>query len=126
MTKQQRVIVADDDRDSAEMLAVLVRNKLGLDVSAVYDGRAAVEASLAEHPVAVILDLDMPVLGGADAAKAIRNSGLHPLPILVAVSGRVELARSQDEVFDHALSKPVDLPRLLDLLASVALRRAQA
>lgn len=110
------MIVVDDHVDSANMLAVLLRIRLDRCVLVAYDGGAAVALALAKQPAAVILDVDMPVLDGVQAARAIRQAGLLPMPLLIAVSGNIDSVANK-RVFDWALSKPVDLPRLVELLA---------
>lgn len=112
------MIIADDHADSANMLAVLVRVKTGAAVLVAYDGAAALGMALAQPPHAVILDLDMPVMDGIAAAQALRKS-LAPPPVLIGLSGNVHAVASLQAqgVFDHALSKPVDMRRLAEILA---------
>lgn len=111
----RRLLVADDEPDAAEVLAQLLRLALpGWCVGVVHDGQAAVEQARRGHPDVVVLDLDMPVLGGAEAAAVLRAEA-HGAPlVLIAVSGnaaKVALAAGAG-VFDHALSKPVDMAAL--------------
>ena len=67
-------------------------------------GRQAVDIARDTRPDVVILDLEMPVLNGFDAAAAIRAT-LSPPPMLVAVSGApaAVIAAEAGSVFDHAL-----------------------
>ena len=110
------VIVADDDEDSANMLAVLLRVKAQADVLVAYDGHGAVQLALATSPAAVVLDLDMPVMNGMQAARAIRGAGLQPAPLLIAVSGNVG-PLEESGVFDKVLTKPADTRLLATLVA---------
>ena len=61
------LLVADDDHDSADQLAQLLQTALQCEVVTAYDGDDAL--ALARSPVAVILDLEMPVLSGAEVAR---------------------------------------------------------
>ncbi len=71
---------------------------------AAYNGRQAVETAAAEHPDVVLLDLNMPVMDGFQAASAIRALYQIPLPMIVAVSALVGPAVEQKlraHGFDH-------------------------
>ena len=114
-----RVLVCDDDQDSAEALGTLlaVSSPVHVIVDLGFDGRQAVDIARNTRPDVVILDLEMPVLNGFDAAAAIRAT-LSPPPMLVAVSGApaAVIAAEAGSVFDHALRKPLDFDDLCRLL----------
>ncbi|MDB5941773.1 MAG: putative histidine kinase, hybrid [Ramlibacter sp.] len=116
---QKRVLVIDDHRDAADTLAALLRARdPGLDVSVGYDGEAAVALARDQRPDAVVIDLELPRLGGAEAASKIRSALPDAPPLLIALSGnlfKVAKAR-QGTLFDHAVVKPVDVEDLLSIL----------
>jgi CheY-like chemotaxis protein len=120
--RQPRILIADDDRDAADGLAVL----LGLSdyqTHAVYDGEQALDAAQAFGPDLVILDLGMPVLNGFDAARRLRQDPLCRSDlVLIALTGKTR-AEDSAEVrlagFDFHLPKPVDPGELCHLIEGV-------
>ncbi len=115
---QRRVLIADDNRDGAESLAVLLRME-GHDVTVVHNGQEALAAFDRLQPSAVLLDIGMPELDGYQAAREIRSRAAGAGVILIAVTGwgqHNDKARAQAAGFDHHFTKPVDLARLEDLL----------
>ena len=103
-----RVIVVDDNADSADTLAMLVR-VLGHEVRAIYDP-TTVEAEVAAfHPSLVFLDVGMPQRSGYDVARSLRvQPGGRALRI-VAVTGwgqPEDRGRTREAGFDEHLVKP--------------------
>ena len=114
----RRILVADDNVDAAESLALLLQ-MMGHKVHTVHDGLAAVEAAAAFRPDIVLLDIGMPKLNGYDAARQIRGQPWGTGVLLVALTGwgqEEDKRRSQEEGFDHHLVKPVDPSALQELL----------
>ena len=115
----RRILLADDNRDAAESLAILLRLE-GHEVDLVHDGQAAL-ARFAEnrHDVA-LLDIGMPRQNGYEVASQIRASGGDGV-LLIAVTGWAQdsdKARSKSAGFDHHLTKPIEPETLLTLLGS--------
>ena len=118
--RPRRIVVADDNVDSAEFLAALLRSE-GHDVYTVNDGATAVETVLSRRPDLAILDIGMPRLNGYDAARKIR-SGEAGRVLLIAVTGwgqEEDKRRSSEAGFDHHLTKPVDLSALTQILGQL-------
>ena len=82
-----RVLIADDNRDAAESLGVLL-NLGGDEVLVVEDGSAAVQAARDWRPDLAVLDLDMPVMNGFAGALALRAEA--PDLLLVALSAYLD------------------------------------
>jgi DNA-binding response OmpR family regulator len=119
MVKFKRALIIEDHRDSAIILAAVLKLKItDLAVKVAHDGESGLAMALAEQLDAVILDLALPGIGGTDVAMEIRRQRESDTPLLVAVSGSVaEVARHQHSgVFDHALTKPVNVDRLIAIL----------
>jgi PAS domain S-box-containing protein len=119
-----RILVADDNKDSAETLALLLR-KTGNDVRTAYDGLEAVNVAATFLPDVVMLDIGMPRLNGYDAARRLREQpwGKHMLLIAMTGWGQDEDKRRAAEAgFDHHFTKPVDITVLHGLLATLALQ----
>ena len=120
-TTSIRVLVVDDNLDSADSLGLLLR-LMGNDVRVVHDGQTAVEAAHEFQPHVALLDIGLPVLNGYEAARKIREQPGGKQVVLIAVTGwgeDVDRQHSRDAGFDHHLVKPVDMDALTKLLLSV-------
>ena len=116
-----RVVVADDNSDAAETLAMLLRAE-GHDVALAANGVEAVEQVNRFGPDIVLLDLGMPVMSGVEAAREIRAGPHGPDVRLVAVTGWGQPAdrdRTKQAGFDLHLVKPVT-PQDLDEALAIA------
>jgi PAS domain S-box-containing protein len=104
-----RILVVDDDPDSADSLARLLR-LMGGEVETAYDGLAAVVAAEQFHPHVVLLDLEMPRLDGYEACRRLRRQSWAAGARMVALTGwgrREDRARTKESGFDSHLVKPV-------------------
>jgi CheY-like chemotaxis protein len=114
----RRILVVDDNQDSAKSLAMLLRS-LGNKVQTAFDGLAAVETATEFRPDFVLMDIGLPKINGYEAARRIRAElGNHVA--LVALTGwgqEDDRRRSREAGFDHHLTKPVDFKILQELLA---------
>ncbi|WP_255428387.1 response regulator [Ramlibacter cellulosilyticus] len=115
-----RILVADDNTDAAETLAILLES-LGHSVRQVHDGEAAVQAAGEFDAELVLLDIGMPRVNGYDACRRIREQPGGAGRTVVAVTGwgqPQDLERSRAAGFDEHVVKPIDIDRLLQLIAS--------
>jgi CheY-like chemotaxis protein len=113
-----KVMVVDDNVDSADSMATLVQ-VLGHEAHAVYDGVAAIELAQTLQPNLVLLDLSMPKMTGFDALPHIRKALAAPGTIIAAMTGlgtREDRAKTEAAGFDLHLTKPVSLPELEGVL----------
>jgi CheY-like chemotaxis protein len=116
----RRVLVADDNVDSAETLALLLRLH-GYDVATAHDGTKAFEMASQFQPDAVLLDIGMPTLNGYEVARMIRDQDWGKEILIVAQTGwgqDADRERSKQAGFNAHLTKPLDLAALMQLLAS--------
>ncbi len=114
-----RVLVVDDNRDSAETLEMLLRIKAN-EVRTAHDGLEAVEVAEAFRPELVLLDIGLPKLNGYEVARRIREQPWGRAVTLVALTGwgqDEDRRRSMEAGFDHHVVKPVDFDALEKLLA---------
>jgi two-component system, chemotaxis family, CheB/CheR fusion protein len=105
-----RILIVDDNRDSADMLARLLEFS-GHETHTAHDGLAAVDAAANLQPDVIFLDISLPVLNGYEAARRIRDRQLDKRPLLVALTGwgqKDHRRRSEKAGFDAHLVKPVD------------------
>ena len=118
ITKAMRVLIADDNRDWADGLAVLLEEE-GYSVRTTYDGREAIEAANTFQPDIVVLDIRMPRLTGYEAARVFRRHPESTRPVLIAITawtGESGKLRAEMSGFDHYLEKPAEPAKILELL----------
>jgi CheY-like chemotaxis protein len=118
-----RVLVADDNRDSAEMLSVMLGLK-GHEVQTAADGVEALAAAESFAADIAFLDIGMPRMDGYEAARQLRSRFGHDI-VLVALTGwgrDEDKRRSRGAGFDHHLTKPPE-PDVLDRLIAECRRR---
>ncbi len=114
-----RILIVDDNRDSADSLGMLLRI-MGNDIRTAYDGQRGVELAEQFRPDVVLLDIGLPKL---DGYQACRRMGVQPwgkAMVLIAMTGygqEEDRLRSHEAGFDHHMVKPVDPPALMKLLA---------
>lgn len=116
-----RVLVVDDNKDSAISLGMMLKF-LGYETKTAHDGVEAVEATSSFLPDVVLLDIGLPKMNGYEAAKAIRQEHGNEKPVLVAVTGwgQEDDKRLANEAgFNHHLTKPAELDALMKLLKDV-------
>jgi PAS domain S-box-containing protein len=115
----RRIVVADDNRDGADSLA-LVLQAFGCEVRTAYDGAGAVRETATFRPHAVILDIGMPGVDGLEAARRIRALPGFDRVMLVAVTGwgqERDRQATRDAGFDEHVVKPADPLVLRALIA---------
>ncbi len=113
-----RVLVVDDNRDSAETLSMLLE-LMGNEISVAYDGEQALAIANEIKPDVVLLDIGLPKMNGYEVARQIRQEPWGNNPILVAITGwgqTEDKDLSRESGFDHHLVKPVDHDHLLKLI----------
>ena len=115
-----RIIVADDDRDTADMLATLLRDE-GHDVHPVYRGKDILPTARFVRPDAIILDIVVPGMSGYAVAQELRHSFTEAKrPLLIGISGmwkeHADRRIAAQVGFDHYLVKPCDPGEIFALL----------
>ena len=116
-----RILVVDDNEDSADSIAILLRT-MGNEVHTAYDGLEAVGAAAAFQPDVVLLDIGLPKLNGFEAASRIREQPGGSDIMLIALTGwgqEEDRRRSKEAGFDHHMTKPIDFDILQELLAAM-------
>jgi CheY-like chemotaxis protein len=119
-----RIVVADDDRDTVDMLSIILRDE-GHVVHGVYTGKEVLPTVRALNPDVVILDIVVPGLSGYAVAQEIRYSYTEARrPLLIAISGmwkdHPDRRVAQQVGFDAHLLKPCDPGELLGLIGPLA------
>lgn len=114
-----RIVLADDNLDSASSLAMLLRFQ-GHDVHTANDGEEALRLALELQPDMMLLDIGMPKLTGYEVCRQVRARSWGESVTIIALTGwgQVEdLRESREAGFDHHLVKPVDPAVLIRVLA---------
>ncbi|HEX4441850.1 MAG TPA: ATP-binding protein [Thermoanaerobaculia bacterium] len=105
-----RVVVVDDNEDSADGLAMLLRLE-GHEVATAHDGLEAVSVTEAFRPDVVLLDIGLPGISGYEAARRIRALDGGKRIRLIALTGwgqQEDRRKSTEAGFDLHLVKPVE------------------
>jgi PAS domain S-box-containing protein len=125
VVRRGRILVADDNRDAAESLALVLRFS-GYEVSIAFGGAEALEIGERDRPRAAIIDIGMPGMSGHEVARRMRLEAWGRNAVLIALTG---WGQEQDKQaakaagFDEHLTKPVDpddVERALEKLLSDA------
>jgi PAS domain S-box-containing protein len=116
--RSRRVLVADDNRDAADSLAMLLQLQ-GHDVRIASNGVAALAIADVFRPDLAILDIGMPDLSGYDVARQLRGKPWARDLRLIALTGwgqDDDQREARAAGFDHHLTKPADVARLGELI----------
>jgi len=122
---QRRVLIVDDNRDSADSLAMLMQIT-GNKTYMAHDGVEAVEAVEKYRPEVVLLDIGLPGMDGHEVCRRVREQPWGKDIIVIALTGwgqEDDRRKSEEAGFDGHLVKPVDYDKLLELLASLTSER---
>lgn len=121
-TTPRKILVADDNDDIREMLALLLR-RLGHEVVVAGDGESAVAMAAQEHPDLILMDVMMPRLSGLEAARKIHEiATLNTVPIVAISAFRnplVETTNTSTFRWHAYLTKPVNTDELEMVVASL-------
>jgi CheY-like chemotaxis protein len=117
-----RLLIVDDNQDTVESLAMLMRLN-GHDVVTADSGPAALEVVFADERDVIMLDIGLPSINGYEVARRIRAH--EAMPVLIAMTGYgqpEDRQKSKEAGFDYHLTKPVDPKRLQELLSEISKR----
>ena len=117
---RRNILIADDNQDALESLALMLRLE-GHEVVCASDGEEALELAGQRRPEIVVLDVGMPKLDGCEVARRIRAQSWGRGAVLVALTGwgqDIDRRRSREAGFDMHLVKPVDPATICDMLVN--------
>jgi signal transduction histidine kinase/CheY-like chemotaxis protein len=120
-TGKYRLLIADDLKDSADSLAMLLR-MMGHEVHTAHDGEEAFIAAEKLRPEVVLLDIGMPKLNGYEACRRIRQQPWGEGMLLVALTGwgqEDDRRRTDEAGFNYHIIKPADPGEIEKLLRSI-------
>jgi CheY-like chemotaxis protein len=111
-----RVLVVDDNQDSADILGALLK-MLDLDVQVAYDGKSALAMFDTFQPAVMFIDLGMPGIDGYEVAARIRATGSDAKLVALTGWGEDSVRRLTEQAgFDRHLVKPADVKSLREIL----------
>jgi CheY-like chemotaxis protein/HPt (histidine-containing phosphotransfer) domain-containing protein/anti-sigma regulatory factor (Ser/Thr protein kinase) len=114
-----RVLVVDDAAENRELVSLVLAQN-GLWVEEADDGRVAVEMALKGGFDVIFMDMQMPVMDGYSATRAIRAAGLKiPIVALTANAMRGHEVQMKKAGCDLFLTKPIDIDELVSAVASL-------
>jgi PAS domain S-box-containing protein len=116
----RRILVVDDNEDSATSLAMLLKIT-GNETHTAHDGLAALDAAETLRPEVILLDIGLPKLNGHDVCRRIRQQPWGKSVVVIAMTGwgqDEDRRKSRDNGFDHHLVKPVDYAALMKFLTA--------
>jgi len=119
-----RVLVVDDDPDIRQVLSLLLRAELSVDVVSCGDAYQALAALDAEPFDAVVLDLMLPGISGMEMLARMVEGGHKVLTVVLSgmTSGVLVDKLSEFSFVADVLAKPIDLPRLTGCLQELLSR----
>ncbi len=118
--RSRRILVVDDNADSANSLAMLLELE-GHEVESVYSSQKALERVESLKPDVVLLDIGLPDMSGYEVARRMRALPGLARARLIALTGygqTEDKQRTRDAGFDDHLTKPVDFALLQKALAA--------
>ena len=119
-SRVRRILIADDNADAADSLAMLLELD-GHEVRVAHAGREALEIAGSFLPDVALLDIGMPELNGYAVAKELRREPWGDAVHLIALTGwgqEEDRQRARDAGFDHHMTKPIDLEELEKILSA--------
>jgi CheY-like chemotaxis protein/two-component sensor histidine kinase len=120
-SKGWRVLLVDDNQDTAETLAKLLR-WAGHDVQTAYTGPTALEVAAAHLPNVVLLDIGLPGINGYEVARRLRQIDDLKDTKIIAMTGYgqdTDRQVAREAGFDLHLTKPVDFVKVRELLTAL-------
>lgn len=114
--RRKFIIVADDYLSSAEVFAEFLREFSVREVTWTLNGAEALAVARERRPDVCVLDIEMPVMGGIEAAQQLHSMFGEGRPVIIAMSGREVLAPEHSALFDLFLVKPCAPEAVLDFI----------
>jgi len=127
-SSEHRVLIVDDNRDSADSLSMLLEitgNKTFL----AHDGVEALDAAEKYRPDVMLVDIGLPRLDGHEVCRRIREQPWGKDTVMIALTGwgqEDDRRKSQEAGFNGHLVKPVDYDQLLELLSELTNQQSEA
>lgn len=111
-----KILLVEDSPDN-QILIKLMLGKVGITLDIASNGKSGVSASMSKSYDVILMDIQMPIMDGHEAARTLRaNHYTKPIVALTAHAMREERERAEASGFSHFLTKPINRKNLIDLL----------
>ena len=112
-----KILVAEDNLPNQKLIQILLQ-KMGLDVTVVEDGQAAVEKALSETYDLILMDMQMPILDGYEATRQLREKS-YSVPIIAVTANAMvgDEKKCLEAGCEGYIPKPIDRQRLTEILS---------
>jgi len=110
MEERYQVLVVDDERDVADLIALALASD-DLEVRTAFDGLSAMDAVVESHPDLILLDVMMPVMDGFEVCRRVKgNPKTRDVPVVFFTGADADyaLARFAETGADDYITKPID------------------
>jgi len=107
-----RILLAEDNADNQRLISMLL-HKIGAKVTVAENGQIAIDRALNENYDLIFMDMQMPVMGGMEAIRHLREIGYtKPIVALTANAMKQDYDNCIEAGSDGFLTKPVDREHL--------------
>jgi signal transduction histidine kinase/CheY-like chemotaxis protein/HPt (histidine-containing phosphotransfer) domain-containing protein len=111
-----RVLLAEDTIENQKLISLHL-HRAGINVAIVDNGQEAVDAALHNHFDLILMDMQMPVLGGVEATRMLRSKGyFRPIVALTANTSQSDRETCMEVGVNDFLSKPIDFDHFFAVL----------
>ncbi len=112
------ILIAEDNPDNQKLLELML-SQTGADTIYVNNGQEAIEQAVNNDFDLILLDVQMPVVNGIEAATEMRKSGVSfPIVAVTANNEKKDLDHLLEIGFDDVICKPINRKEFFDLLAN--------
>ena len=111
-----RVLLAEDTIENQKLISLHL-HRAGINVAIVDNGQEAIDAALHNHFDLILMDMQMPVLGGVEATRMLRSKGyFRPIVALTANTSQSDRETCMEAGVNDFLSKPIDFDHFFAVL----------
>ena len=115
MSRKQKIIIVDDDRETREMLALTLQRE-GFEVSEAANGLRLISTLQVDRPDLILMDVNMSWIDGFELCRAVRKNEdfrLIPVVFISARSSSADVKRGLEAGANDYFTKPVEMPTLV-------------
>jgi CheY-like chemotaxis protein len=119
VTTQPTILLVEDDKDTRRVYGVMLRHA-GFSVLEAATGAEAVEYAATGGPDLILMDVNLPLFDGWEAARRIKASGRNAPPVIAfsAIIDSIADLRRDTAIFDGFIAKPVSPATLVRRVAA--------
>jgi len=112
-----KVLLAEDNKDNQSLISLIVK-RFGLSIDVVDNGQLAVESAVSSHFDLILMDMQMPVMGGVEAITWLRQMGvITPIVALTANALASDKQACLDAGAEEYATKPIDVNNFYQIIS---------